>query len=409
VRTPGDRVVSLDVLRGFALLGILVMNIQSFSMPEAAYLNPSAYGDLSGANFWVWAAGRLLADEKMYGLFSILFGAGIVLMTSRIEQEGGRSGALHYRRMGWLLLFGLLHAHLLWYGDILYTYALCGMFVYLLRRKTPRALIIWALVFYVLGTAIGLGIGASMASWPAAELEAFTVENWRPSPQMIQEEVTTFRGGWLTQLPARIEQAIAMETIIFLVVGAWKTIGNMLLGMALLKMGVLSGEAARAVYVRMAIAGFALGLPIVAFGIWRNVDNGWPVTALFVTTQFNYWGAIIADFGWIGALMLLYLSPGAARIKATLAATGRMAFSNYILQTLICTTLFYGHGFGLFGTVSRVQQITIVVLIWIVQLVISPLWLSRFAYGPLEWVWRSLTYWRRIPLSGGVAERAPAS
>ena len=135
-----ERIAPLDTLRGFALLGILVMNIQSFSMISAAYNNPTAYGDLSGANWWVWLLGHLLADQKMYGIFSMLFGAGILLMTSRAEERGSSLG-LHYRRMMWLILFGLLHAHLLWPGDILYTYGMCGLLVYLFRRRDRKSVV----------------------------------------------------------------------------------------------------------------------------------------------------------------------------------------------------------------------------------------------------------------------------
>ena len=123
------RIDAIDILRGFALLGILVMNVQAFAMPQAAYFNPTAYGDLEGANLYVWLAGRMLADQKFMTIFSMLFGAGIVLMAGRAEARGGSAGRVHYRRMGWLLVIGLLHAHLLWYGDILFIYAVCGMVV----------------------------------------------------------------------------------------------------------------------------------------------------------------------------------------------------------------------------------------------------------------------------------------
>ena len=126
------------MLRGFALLGILVMNIQSFSMPDSASLNPFAYGDLTGANLVVWIVSYLFTDEKMYGIFSMLFGAGVVLMTTRVEQRGGSPAGLHYRRMGWLMLFGLLHGVLLWTGDILWTYGVCGLVVYLFRKRSIK-------------------------------------------------------------------------------------------------------------------------------------------------------------------------------------------------------------------------------------------------------------------------------
>jgi uncharacterized protein len=393
------RITTLDVLRGFALLGILVMNIQSFSMPDVAYLNPSAYGDLTGANLAVWIAGNLLTDEKMYGIFSMLFGAGILLMTGRVEARGRKPAGLHYRRMAWLMLFGLLHGFLLWPGDILWTYGVAGLIAYLFRKRTPRTLLISAAIFFAIGSGIFASIGVAVNRLPAEQYKEFEQENWRSTPEMIQDEIATFRGGWSEQQSARIENALFMDIGVFLMVFGWKTIGNMLLGMALFKWGVFTGDLARRVYRRMAVAGFVLGLPIVAFGIWRNFAARWDGHySFFFGSQFNYWGAIVVDIGWIGLLMLFCTSPGFSGLKARLAALGRTAFSNYILQTVICTTLFYGQGFGLFGSVSRVGQLAIVLAIWIVQLIVAPLWLRYFQFGPLEWLWRSLTYWRRMPL-----------
>ena len=395
----GRRITAIDVLRGVALLGILVMNIQGFSMPDAAYLNPTAYGDLTGANLWVWILGHLLTDEKMFGLFSMLFGAGILLMTSRIEQRGGRPGPLHYRRMGWLMLFGLLHAYLLWSGDILWTYGLCGLIVYLFRNRSPRTLVASAVIFFAIGSAIFYAIGVFIGSLPPDQYAGFVQENWRPTAEMIRDEIATFRGGWLGQMPSRASDAIFSQTILIVIMTGWKAIGNMLLGMALFKWRVLTGDAPRSMYVRMAAVGFPIGLTIVAFGIWRNFAAGWSARySFFFGSQFNYWGAMVVDMGWIGVIMLAGTSERFTRAKQALGALGRTAFSNYILQTLICSALFYGNGFGLFGAVTRVQQILIVAAIWIVQLLIAPLWLRRFAYGPLEWLWRSLTYWQRLPI-----------
>jgi len=392
----GHRIASIDVMRGFALLGILVMNIQSFSMPDAAYLNPSAYGDLTGANRWVWIIGHLLTDEKMFGLLSMLFGAGILLM---MEQRG-RPASLHYRRMAWLLLFGLLHGHLLWAGDILWFYGLAGMIVYLFRKRSPSALLANALMFFAVGSALFLALGFIVRSLPADQFEIFAQDNWRPTAEMIRDEIATFRGGWLTQMPVRVSEALFSETFIFLILLGWKTIGNMLLGMALFKWGVVTGERPRMVYVRMAVAGLLVGLAIVAFGVSRNFANAWDVRYWFlVGAQYNYWGAIVVDMGWIGVMVLISTSTRLARLNGALAAVGRTAFSNYILQTLMCTALFYGDGLGLFGAVSRVEQLMIVTAIWILQLVVSPWWLRRFAFGPLEWLWRSLTYGRRIPIA----------
>src|SRR5438270_1604645 len=153
-----ERIASIDVLRGFALLGILVMNIQSFAMVGAVYDNPTADGELKGANFLVWLLSHLLADQKFISIFSMLFGAGIILLCQRAEASGAKPARLHYRRMGWMILFGLLHGYLLWYGDILYAYGMCGLFVYLFRRKSPRTLISFALVLAIIGSLAAIAL-----------------------------------------------------------------------------------------------------------------------------------------------------------------------------------------------------------------------------------------------------------
>ena len=392
--TPPERIGVIDVLRGFALLGILVMNIQSFSMPDAAYLNPTAYGDLTGGNLTVWMLGHLLTDEKMFGLFSMLFGAGIVLMAERIEQRGGAPARVHYRRMGWLMLFGLLHGHLLWPGDVLWLYGLVGLVVYPLRRLPPRVLLMLALAVFAANSALFIAIGFAIRALPPDMLDVFARENWLPTAEMIAEEIETLgRSGWLQQMPSRMSDALFMETLGGLVLMGAKAFGNMLLGMALFKWGILTGQRSTRDYLLMMAFGFLMGLSVVAFGIRQHFAAGWDVRySLFWGSQFNYWGAIIVDMGWIGLVVLVGRT--FTSITRPLAAVGRTAFSNYILQTIICTTLFYGHGFGWFGTVSRVEQFRIVLAIWAFQLVVSPLWLRFFESGPLEWLWRSLTYGR---------------
>jgi uncharacterized protein len=397
--SDAERITSIDVLRGFALLGILVMNIQSFAMISAAYLNPTAYGDLIGANWWVWALSHLLTDQKMYGLFSMLFGAGVLLMTTRAEQRGERAARVHFRRMAWLVVFGMLHAYLFWYGDILFTYGWCGMIVYFCRRWPARTLMVAALVCYAIGSAVYLGIGWSMQFWGPEAVAGFTSEAWLPTQAKIDHELSTYRSGWLTQLPDRVVESIFMQTAVLVAFVLWKTLANMLLGMALFKTAVLTAARPGGWYARLAAIGFLIGLSLSAYGIWRNVNEGWRVSYSFFTgSQFNYWGAIATDMGWIGLLLLVMRTGAAPGTLARLGAVGQMAFTNYIMQTVIATTIFYGHGFGQFGSVSRAGQFGLVVALWALQLAVSPLWLREFQYGPLEWLWRSLTYRRRMPM-----------
>src|SRR5688572_12108469 len=234
----GDRIHAIDVLRGFALLGILILNIQAFAMPGAAYMNPHAYGDMTGANYQVWWFTHVFGDQKFMTIFSMLFGAGIVLMTSRAEAKTGRSAGLHYRRMGWLILFGLLHAHLLWYGDILYSYGMCGLLAWLVRRWPPKVLIPLGIGLIAIPSAIMLASGLSMPYWPPEAVTEFA-KGWLPPASMIQEELDAYRGSWLDQMPQRMRGAVVFQTMMFAIWSLWRVSGLMLIGMAVVKLGVV--------------------------------------------------------------------------------------------------------------------------------------------------------------------------
>jgi uncharacterized protein len=398
-----NRVYSLDVLRGLALLGILIMNIQTFAMPEAAYFNPTAYGSLNGAHFFVWLFGRLLADQKFMTVFSMLFGAGILLMADRAEARTGRSAGLHYRRMAWLILFGLLHAHLFWYGDILYLYGVCGLVVYLFRKLRPRVLITVGLASLVIGSSLFLFIGLSMPYWPEVALEDVR-NDLSPTPEIIQDQLEIYRGGWIRQMEHRVPAALEFELFVIFVWGLWRAGGLMLIGMGLFKLGIFSNSRSAGFYRALIAAAILIGMPIILFGVSRNFASGWnPLYYFFIGGQYNYWASLLVSMGWVGLAMLMCRSEMMRPFTDRLAAVGRTALSNYLLQTLICTTIFYGHGLGLVGRVERVGQISLVAAIWIVQLWISPLWLRRFRFGPFEWLWRSLTYLKRQPLRGSAA------
>lgn len=394
-----DRIVPIDVLRGFALLGVLVMNIQSFAMVGSAYMNPTSFGDLTGANYWVWYLSHLLADQKMMTIFSMLFGAGIVLMTGRCETATGRSAAVHYRRMGVLLGFGVLHGYLLWFGDILYSYAMCGFVAYMFRKVRPSLLVLLGCLSLAVPSILSLLLGWSMQFWPPEDLDSFRRDAWQPTSEMIAEEVAAYRGGWWTEIVHRAPTTLAVQTLLFAFVFAWRAGGLMLVGMALFKLGVFSATRSKRTYVAMIAAAVAVGIPTIMLGIHRNVEAGWSVEySFFFGEQFNYWGSLLVSGGWVGTVMLVCRNPAWLRLAWPLAAVGRMALSNYLIHTVIATTIFYGRGFGMFGEVSRVGQLGIVLAIWTLQLIVSPIWLHYFQFGPAEWLWRSLTYLKLPPI-----------
>jgi len=388
-----ERIVSIDVLRGFAVLGILVMNIQSFSMIDAAYLNPYAYGDLAGANYGVWFLSHLLADSKFMTVFSLLFGAGVVLMASRREATGRPAARVHYLRMFWLIAFGLLHGLCLWYGDILYAYGVCGLVIYLFRRRSPRFLIISGLVALTVASLLTIFFQVTMPYWPQEAVDKVETEWWAPPPEMVQAELDAYRGGWSEQQTVRVPAAVFIQTNHFLTETLWRAGGLMLIGMALFKLGLFGADRARSYYLRMAGLGFGLGLPIVVIGVLYCNGSSWDVrSAFFGGSQFNFWGSLLVAAGWIGLVMLACQKDGMRPLTQPLAAVGQMALSCYLLQTIICTTIFYGHGFGLYGSVNRVGQALIVIAVWAMLLVGCPIWLRYFRFGPFEWLWRSLTY-----------------
>jgi uncharacterized protein len=389
-----ERIVSLDVLRGFAVLGILIMNIQNFSMIGAAYLNPMAYGNMEGMNKWVWMLSHILADNKFMTIFSILFGAGIILFTERLKAKDIHSLAIHYRRMLWLLLFGMAHAYLLWSGDILVAYAISGLWVVLFRKAKPKTLLIVGIILFSIASVLSLFSGVSLPFMPE-ESKAELMQSWLPNQEHVTAELEAFQGSWIQQMPMRVEDSIWMQTFLFFYLMAWRVGGLMLLGMALFKTGILSGEKSKAFYLRLTLIGLLLGLAIVIYGMKTNLDNDFSMEySFFFGSQFNYWGSVLVSLGYIGGVILCVKMNVLGFLQKSLAAVGRTAFTNYLLQTIICTGLFYGHGLGLFGKLERSEQIAVVFGIWIFQLVVSPIWLNYYKYGPFEWLWRSLTYWK---------------
>jgi uncharacterized protein len=373
------------------------MNIQMFSMVSAAYFNPTAYGDLEGANFWVWLFSHLFADLKFMAIFSMLFGAGLILMWQRAEASGRSFFTIHCRRMFWLLLIGLLHAHLLWFGDILVPYAICGMLICWFRKMKPTTLLLVGFLILLVGSSLFLLSGLSMPYWPQEDLEKFTQESWRPSPDRIRDELQIYRGGWREQMEDRVVTAIELETFVFLYFFLWRAGGLMLIGMALFKLGVLSAQRSVSFYWTLVVLGALVGVPLIGYGAVQNIEAGWPPSSFFLGTQFNYWGSILVSLGWISIVILVYQKGWFRFLARRLSAVGRMALSNYLLESIICTTVFYGHGLGLFGRLNRLEQFFLVLAVWIVLLILSPWWLNRFRYGPFEWTWRSLTYWSVLP------------
>lgn len=393
-----ERIASIDVLRGFALLGILIMNIQSFAMVEAAYFDPSAHGDLSGINWWVWAISHAFADMKFMALFSMLFGAGIILATQSRDARGLPSFAYHYRRNLWLLVFGMIHGYLIWYGDILVTYALAAFVLYWLRSL--RAL--WLMVIGALLLSVPLVLNLSLAYAPADIVQEIAT-GFAYAPEQMRAEIAAYRGSWAEQLAQRVPATAAMQTEAIPAFLIWRAGGLMLLGMGLFKLGILAGSRSARFYTSLALVSLCLGLPLVSLSVINLTAQGYDAmySQVGMGLVYNYFGSIAMALAYIGLVMRLVQSGWLLGLQKRLAAVGRTAFTNYIMQSLICTFVFYGVGLGLFGSVERWGQGVIVLAIWALQLGIAPLWLAKYRFGPLEWLWRSLTYMRLQPMLRG--------
>jgi uncharacterized protein len=247
-----------------------------------------------------------------------------------------------------------------------------------------------------------------MQYWPPETVEENIIAPWRPSADTIQHDLDAFRGTYAAQVAHRAPRVFGFQIFAYIFFGAWRIGGTMLLGMALLKTGVLGARRSRRFYAVMIALGVLVGFPLIGIGVSQNTAHGWTAEySVLKGIQFNYWGSLFVAGGWIGLVMLIFKSGRLQGITDALASVGRMAFSNYIGQTVICTTLFYGWGLGLYGYVDRVGQMLIVLAVFLLQMTVSPLWLHYFRFGPLEWMWRSLSYWRPQPMRARRSARPP--
>ncbi len=391
----GERIGYLDLLRGFALAGILFMNIRSFGLVFASYANPTLYDPLPIWDLIAWSATTVIFELKFMTLFSMLFCAGILLFTDRAQQKTGQSALLHYRRMIALLIIGLIHAYVIWFGDILVFYAVFGMLAYLVRNLKPWILTTLAILLILLPPLLTVGFSFTYQEMPAeelAELKSF----FNPSQEEIDREMAVFRNGYAGQFQERVKANAFMYSMGFLFFGA-RVLGNILLGMVLFRWGVITGARSTAFY-RKSLWGLAVGYPLILFGIYQNFQHDFAFEyAFFFGGIYNYWGSFAVVLGYIGLVGLWSKSGLWPRFQDRLSAFGRMAFTNYLMQSILCTLFFYGIGLGFFGQLGYAAQLLVVVAVLALQLWWSPVWFHYFRYGPMEWVWRSITYWRWQP------------
>lgn len=393
-----ERLVSIDALRGIAVLGILMMNVQGFAMTPFAYDDPTMQMDLTGDNLTVWALAHTFFHLKFITIFSTLFGAGIMMMVGESEDTGR-----HYPRMLWLLLIGAIHAYLLWWGDILVTYALIGMLAVKARRVGTIPLVIWGIVLILVSALFMVGgtyLGTLFATPDAAAQEEEMLSGF------IESMTAAYQAGWVDRLPWNAGMGLMGQVFGMILLGA-RTLGLMFIGMVLFRTGFLSANWSMIRYAVLTAITLPLGIFLSHTGTVTMINGEFSTQAAADGNAFAYFGSLVHAFGYASAVMLLAKIGVFKLLLAPFAAAGRMAFTNYLTQTLIMSFIFVGTpGLGLFGTVERVDQAKLVLVVWAVQLIWSPLWLSVFRFGPLEWVWRSLTYKQAQPM---LKRREPAT
>lgn len=403
---PLERIAPLDIVRGVAVMGILAMNIVGFAMPFAAYTNPVAYGAHSPADLASWAFSFVFVDGKMRGLFSFLFGASTLLVIERAEASGLSPASVHYRRMIWLLLFGLAHFYLIWFGDILSLYALCGMILFAFRNLETRTLIAWGVGFVAVQTLFfgGFGMSALYMGSHAAALDAETARQWQElqnqfGPQTgtaLARDMALFLGPW----PALVHHQVAergAEPFMSLLFVGWETMGYMLFGMAALRSGFFRGDWSVSAYRKVALIGLAVCIPAYAALAWAIHAHDYGVDWV-IALGFGATVPLRPLMVFAYAALVILMTRGGGALVARIAAAGRAAFTNYLGTSILMTGLFYGWGLGLYGSLTRIELWIPVLVMWALMLAWSKPWLDRFRYGPFEWLWRSLARWRLQPM-----------
>lgn len=417
------RIEALDFVRGVALFGILLMNITGFGLPDA-YANPTNAGGATGANLWAWIITQIGFEGTQRALFSMLFGASVILLTSRLEASGRPDAAdIYFRRNLWLIGFGFVNAYLfLWFGDILYAYGVTALFVFAFRKMVVK----WLL-------AVGIGTLIAGAAWNAydtrellhkheayvgaaaaraggarlTEAQETAISDWeearsefKSTPEEIADAVQARTGGYW----AAFQRTATINSYFqswFMYRYFFDIFGMMLIGMALFRMGVLTLERPARLYWAMLVLGYGIGIIVNMFETRWIMDHRFSAVS-FAEANISYdLGRLAMTLGHLGALLLFVRSGSLSWLRRAFAAVGQMAVTNYLTHSVVCGILFIGLHW--YNRLERHELYYVVFAIWAAQLVISPLWLKHYRFGPVEWLWRSLTYMKLQPMRRQVA------
>jgi uncharacterized protein len=423
--TQKERIVILDSLRGIAILGILLMNIGMFGYPSH---DPFVYNE-TGINYYTWYIIELIPVGTQRALFSMLFGAGIILFLRNQEKRtvGLQPADYFFRRQLWLMVFSLFDVFiLLWPGDILLDYALIGMIMFTFRNLPVKKLLFAAgfcFLFMLLRENRDLYFkketihrGELVAAIDTTrtpltvlqktDLSAMQEFKERTTPESrlkdADKQILLMTGSYARLYKIRTNEYL--DTLVgYLFLGIWDVLTFMFLGMAFFKSGLLLGTARTSVYWWMFIIGVGGGIFLSYLRLETLIQYRFNEYEYAKNTTFSYFEItrVLRALGFLGFVMLLYKSGIFKWLFALFRPVGQMAFTNYLMQSLICGIIFYGIGFGLFGQLHRYGIYIVVGCIWLFQILLSHVWLRYFRFGPFEWLWRSLTYWKRQEMRYG--------
>ena len=407
---PSDRIESIDVLRGFVVLGILTINILFFGLPYTVGSNPTLWGTYEGLDIFAFISAQVVFEGAQRTIFSMLFGAGVVLFLERLasDERNARIGRLYYRRMIGLMLFGLVDMYLLlWFGDIIFLYGFVGLFLYFLKSVSARSLLICSGVLLVVSILFFGGLQATMTYVvePGIEralektdsgdtLDTFETQylemyhEYVDVDETILQEVEAKQRGYFSAYPYVLKLINEIQWLGLPIYTFWDVVLMMLIGMALYRLRVFDASRSLGTYLTMTLVGFGVGVLVNVYEVHTILSHNYSIATQYLWS-YNI-GRLAMAFGYIGTIMLvckLGLLPSA---RHSLAAVGRMALTNYLVQSILCLTFFILLGF--FGQLRFHELYYVVIVIWILQLIYSPLWLARYRYGPAEYLWRRWTY-----------------
>jgi len=417
--TESQRIRSIDTLRGFALLGILLLNIIAFSGPLAAYYDPSANNGISGLNLATAMLVDIWAEGAFRAIFSMLFGAGLLIFLEKPSVGKETLKSLFYRRTWLLIGFGLINAYIfLWVGDILYAYGVTGLLLYFFKDLSAFKLALCSMALFVFlglihvtsyfGTESIYADYQEVLRQPSgtelSEAQYQALENWDSyleaqlaSPEQIAIETSIRSKGYVENFIFTAQINIIFQTVIFLFSAFWDAAAMMLLGMAFMKWNIFDASRDLSFYVMATIVGFGVGLFVNSWEMITFVSGGFePFLAPALRPTYDL-GRLAMALGYIGMVMICCKLNIFSGLLRALACVGQMALTNYLAQTIMCNTIFLGFGFGLWGKLQRYEIYLVVLAIWIFQIIYSVAWLEKYRFGPAEWLWRSLTYRKRQP------------